>query len=419
MDDKKVGVIGLGLMGTAFTERLLGAGYVPHVFNRTREKAGPLLAQGALWTDNPLAVCDRVIISLYTTQTVEEVLGRLDAGLHEGQILIDTTTGDPSETAALGARLAERGVAYLDAPAAILACEAGKHVYVEKPCSHNLRESRLLLDAARRNKVVVQHGTQHRSNKLIAGAVQMLREGVIGDVLAARAWNVQRRGNIGNDGTHEIDYARWGLGVDTLPSKIVGLGGKYSHDDDQEFPDTATCVCEYPGDGKVGSRRQLIFEMRLWSTNYPYNCDSGAEYLGTKGKMFVSKRGKLEILDGRNQKIEAQPKEPPKLLAHREDFFDAIRTGRRPNADIEEAHRSVAVVHLANVAVRLGRSLEFDPQKEQVVGDEEANKLLSRKYREEGHWAVPKGAPKVPGRLGANRPRGATTLGRSMANIPV
>jgi len=323
------------------------------------------------------------------------------------------------------------------APAAVLACEAGKHVYVEKPCSHNLRESRLLLDAARRNKVVVQHGTQHRSNKLIANAVQMLREGVIGDVLAARAWNVQRRGNIGhaepsepppdvdydtwvgpaefvpfqknrfhynwhwwynfgtgdigNDGTHEIDYARWGLGVDTLPSKIVGLGGKYFHDDDQEFPDMATCVCEYPGDGKVGSRRQLIFEMRLWSTNYPYNCDSGAEYLGTKGKMFVSKRGKLEILGERNQKIEAHPKELPKLLDHRQDFFDAIRTGRRQNADSEEAHRSVAVVHLANVAVRLGRSLEFDPQKEQVVGDEEASKLLSRKYRKEGHWAVPKG----------------------------
>jgi len=150
----------------------------------------------------------------------------------------------------------------------------------------------------------------------------------------------------------------------------------------------AILACEA---GKVGNRRQLIFEMRLWSTNYPYNCDSGAEYLGTKGKMFVSKRGKLEILGERNQKIEAQPKEPPKLLAHREDFFDAIRTGRRPNADIEEGHRSVAVVHLANIAVRLGRSLEFDPQKEQVVGDEEASKLLSRKYRKEGHWAVPKG----------------------------
>ena len=324
------------------------------------------------------------------------------------------------------------------APAAILACQAGKHVYVEKPCSHNLRESRLLLNAARRHKVVVQHGTQSRSNQLIANAVQMLREGVIGDVLVARAWNVQRRrnigraqpsnppshidydawvgpaeyvpfqsnrfhydwhwwynfgtGDIGNDGTHEIDYARWGLGVDTLPSKVIGLGGKYFHDDDQEFPDTATCAFEYPGDEKTGGPRQLIFEMRLWSTNYPHNCDGGAEFMGTKGKMFVTKRGKLEIFGERNTRIEAKPKEPPKLLGHVEDFFDAIRTGRRPNADIEEAHRSVAVVHLANIATRLGRSLDFDPQNEQIASDEEANRLLTRSYRDEGHWAIPRRA---------------------------
>jgi predicted dehydrogenase len=83
------------------------------------------------------------------------------------------------------------------APAAILACEAGKHVYVEKPCSHNVREGRLLVTAAREHKRVVQHGTQSRSMRLIADAVQMLREGAIGDVLVAKAWNVQRRSNIG------------------------------------------------------------------------------------------------------------------------------------------------------------------------------------------------------------------------------
>jgi len=99
------------------------------------------------------------------------------------------------------------------APAAIMACNAGKHVYVEKPCSHNYREGRLLLDAARRNNVVVQHGTQSRSNELIAGAVQMLREGVIGDVLVAKAWNVQPRANIGHktpsDPPPGIDYDVW------------------------------------------------------------------------------------------------------------------------------------------------------------------------------------------------------------------
>jgi predicted dehydrogenase len=323
------------------------------------------------------------------------------------------------------------------APAAILACEAGKHVYLEKPCSHNFREAQLVLAAARRNNVVVQHGTQQRSRHFTIDAIQSLREGIIGQVLVAKAWNVQRRdnigharptdppagvdydmwvgpaemvpfqpnrfhkswhwwynfgtGDIGNDGAHEIDYARWGLGVDTLPSKVTALGGKYYFDDDQQFPDTATCVFEYPGDGEVGRQRQLIFEMRLWSRNYPQNCDGGVEFYGTKGKMFFSKRGKLIVTDDRNQTIrnERPTAEPP--LAHLDDFLDAIRNSRRPNADILEGVRSVAPIHLANIALRVGRSLEFDPQAEQIVGDAEASRLLSRTYRSGGHWAVPQG----------------------------
>ncbi len=321
------------------------------------------------------------------------------------------------------------------APASIMACAAGKHVYVEKPCSHNLREARLLLEAARRHRVVVQHGTQSRSNPMIAGAVEMLRDGAIGDVLMAKAWNIQRRdnighatpsapppgvdydlwvgpapmmpfqenrfhynwrwwknfgnGDIGNDGTHEIDYARWGLGVDTLPTTAVGLGGKYGIDDDQEFPDTATLVFEYPGDGTVGHRRQLLFEMRLWSGNYPHNCDSGAEFYGTKGQLFVSKRGKVELLDGGNKRVEIKPEQPP-LPGHQADFVAAIREGRRPAADIEEAYRTVALVHLGNLSVQLGRALTLDSSGQRVVGDEEATRLLGRTYRE-GHFAVPRG----------------------------
>ncbi len=109
-------MIGLGLMGTAMTERLLDAGYAVHVWNRTREKAGPLIARGARWADRPPAVCDRVIVSLYTTDTVEEVLGEMNGSLRPGQILIDTTTGEPAQTARLGTRLKEQGVFYLDAP---------------------------------------------------------------------------------------------------------------------------------------------------------------------------------------------------------------------------------------------------------------------------------------------------------------
>ena len=113
-----VGVIGLGLLGSALAERLIGGGFRVHVWNRTREKSEPLLAMGAAWSDNPLADCRIVVICLYTTGNVEEVLRQLEPGLRPGQILIDTTTGDPSQTFALGSRLAEHGVRYLEAPVA-------------------------------------------------------------------------------------------------------------------------------------------------------------------------------------------------------------------------------------------------------------------------------------------------------------
>ena len=323
------------------------------------------------------------------------------------------------------------------APAAILACNAGKHVYVEKPCSHNVREGRLLVEAARRNKRVVQHGTQSRSMRLVADGIQMLREGIIGDVLIAKAWNVQRRGNIGhakpskppshvdyemwlgpapfvpfqanrfhyswhwwydfgtgdtgNDGVHEIDYARWGLGVKTHPSRVSALGGKYFFDDDQQFPDTQQIAFEYPGDGKIGNKRMLIWEMRIWSPNHPFNIDNGAEFYGTKGRMLLTKRGKIEVNDERKRRVDPKLKgEPASLHSHHVDFLDAIRTGRRPNADIEIGHLSATLCHLGNIATRVGRTLEFDPAKEQIPGDDEANALLGRKYRD-GHWAVPKG----------------------------
>jgi 3-hydroxyisobutyrate dehydrogenase-like beta-hydroxyacid dehydrogenase len=115
-EERRLGVIGLGLMGTALTDRLLEHGYRVTVWNRTREKAASLIARGAEWNANPLSGCHRVILSLYTTEVVESVLADLDSGLHEGMILVDTTTGDPSRTRELGARLATRGVRYLDAP---------------------------------------------------------------------------------------------------------------------------------------------------------------------------------------------------------------------------------------------------------------------------------------------------------------
>jgi 3-hydroxyisobutyrate dehydrogenase-like beta-hydroxyacid dehydrogenase len=115
-EENRIGVVGLGLMGTAIGERLLEHGYKVLVWNRTRAKAEPLLALGAEWSDNPFAACERVVISLYSSDVVAQVVDQLRAGLRVGRLLIDTTTGNPDQSAALGRRLAEQGVNYLDAP---------------------------------------------------------------------------------------------------------------------------------------------------------------------------------------------------------------------------------------------------------------------------------------------------------------
>ena len=142
---------------------------------------------------------------------------------------------------------------------------------------------------------------------------------------------------------------------------------------------------------RSANRKQLIFEMRIWSKNYPYNVDSGAEFYGTKGRLFVSKRGKLQIFNDDNRRVDPGERRGSRSSNHVEDFFDAIRSGRRPNADILEAHRSVAPIHLGNLAVRLGRSFAFDPEKQVIVDDEQANRMLARTYRAEGHWSIPQG----------------------------
>jgi hypothetical protein len=273
---------------------------------------------------------------------------------------------------------------------------------------------------------------------MMIDAVQKLREGVIGDVLVSKAWNIQRRGSIGhgrpsdppadldyelwlgptpqkpyqsnrvhsgwhwwydfgtgdmgNDGVHDIDYARWGLGVETHPERIVALGGKYFFDDDQEFPDTQQVTFEYGRNGKQDKRRMLIYEQRLWSTNYPFNVDSGVEFYGTKGKLFLSRRGKAQFLGERNQPMELNLQlQPQDAESHVANFIDAIRNGTSPNAEIEIGHLTASLCHLGNIATRLGRSLEFDPQIEQFIDDDEANRLVGRSYRDD-HWATPKNA---------------------------
>jgi predicted dehydrogenase len=319
------------------------------------------------------------------------------------------------------------------APAAILAANAGKHVYVEKPCSHNLREGRLMIEAARKNNVVMQVGTQSRSTAQVIQAMEKLKSGVIGEILVAKAWNSQRRGtigkqkpseppkhldydlwlgpvtyrpyqsnflhgiwrwwydfgcgDIGNDGVHDIDIARWGLGVTTHPTRIAALGGKSFFDDDQQHADTQYVVYEYAAATKAGMPKQLIFEQRIWSPYVQEGHENGNAYYGTDGMMIFGKRGRYAIYGPKNKLVEESTGGGPDLAAHHANFLECIRTRGRPNADIEINHLSTALCHLGNIATRTGRVLQFDPAKEQIIDDRDAAALLTRTYRD--HWATP------------------------------
>ncbi len=320
------------------------------------------------------------------------------------------------------------------APAAILACKAGKHVYVEKPCSHNLREGRMMIDTARKHDVVMQHGTQSRSNRSRQEAVAMLREGAIGEVLVAKHVNSQKRsnighrrpsnppdhldydlwvgpaewrdyqsnfvhyhwhwfynfgtGDIGNDGVHGIDVARWGLGVETHPSLVTGYGSKLFFDDDQEFPDTYAISFEYPGEGKVGQRRLLIYEQRIWS---PYRQDTDGNstfFYGTNGMLAMGR--KIRVF-GPNNKLLGEHEFSSDGDAHQRDFLDAVKDRtRQPNAEIRIGHLSSSLCHMGNIVARTGRTVRFDPETERIIDDQEAAKLLGREYRRR-HWAKPEG----------------------------
>jgi predicted dehydrogenase len=318
------------------------------------------------------------------------------------------------------------------APATVLACDAGKHVYVEKPCSHNIREGRLMVQAARRSGRVVQVGTQSRSAEHLIRAMQLLRDGAIGDVLVAKAWNSQLRrsighakpsdppahldfdlwlgpapavpyqsnllpgiwrwwyafgtGDIGNDGVHDIDIARWGLGVTTHPTRIAALGGKLFFDDDQQWPDTQYVVYEYAAGNGSTRARQLIFEQRIWSPYVQEGAENGNAFYGTNGMLILSKHSGWQLFGARNEPREKVAGRLDSALHHR-NFLDSVRNGQRLNADIEVGHLSASLSHLGNIATRVGRTLKFDPATEQIIDDEEANRMVRRSYRE-GHWAA-------------------------------
>lgn len=320
------------------------------------------------------------------------------------------------------------------APASILALDAGKHVYVEKPCSHNIREGRLMIEAAAQSGKLLEVGTQSRSTEVVRDIIQRIHSGAIGEVLVAKAWNSQRRGNIGkaqpasppgeldfetwlgpapavpyrknllhgswrwfhdfgcgdigNDGVHDLDVALWGLNVTTHPSRVACLGGKYFFDDDQQFPDTQYAVFEY-ATGKPGVMKQLIFEQRIWSPYRQDDYENGAAFYGTEGMVVMGHTIGWKLYGPKNKLIEERTGSAD-LAAHHRNFLACVRgEEKRLNADIQAGHLAASLCHLANISARTGRTLQFDPAKERILNDPEANKLVRRKYRE--HWGTPKG----------------------------
>jgi predicted dehydrogenase len=318
---------------------------------------------------------------------------------------------------------------------AILACQAGKHVYVEKPCSHNIVEGRQMIEAARKSGLVMQVGTQTRSTPVFQDAIALVREGAIGKVLIAKTWTSQQRPNIGhhkpsappagvdydlwvgpalmmpfqenrfhylwhwwynfgtgdagNRGVHQMDIALWGLDKKVHPTRIAGSSSKLYFDDDQQFPDTEYVTFEYPGDGAGQPKQLLVYEQRIWTPYVQENCEDGCTFYGDEGYLTIDMQKGWQMF-GRKNVLKKEGKGKYSAGDHVADFLDAIAKDRRPNADIEIGHLSATLGHLSNILSQADRQhLTFDPKTEQIVGDPEANALIKRTYRE-GHWAIPK-----------------------------
>ena len=315
------------------------------------------------------------------------------------------------------------------APIAVRALQAGKDVYLEKPASHVFREGRLLVEAAKKYGRILQHGTQMRSSEVTKTADALLKQGIIGEVKMSKAWNCQRHthkqpvknapvppgvdydmwvgpapfdgkfnpnrynrnwnwyrafgnGDIGGDGPHDIDLARWGLGVETHPIRITAHGSRIDLSGEREFPDNMMVAYQYEED------KVLLYEERGWTPYGLHGFDSGNAFYGTEGYMIFSRRGYFQVYRGKEEEKGPRMADGPGgHPEHMHNFLDCIRSRKQPVANAEVAHLSCGLVHLGEIAYRVGRVLHFDPQSEVFVDDPEADELLTKEYREP--WTMP------------------------------
>lgn len=318
------------------------------------------------------------------------------------------------------------------APLTIMGCQSGKHVYVEKPLSHNPKEGELAVEAARKYDRVVQMGAQRRSAPILTKGIEELHNGIIGRVYLAKTWYTNERketffkpgtvpgwldydlwqgpaphipykeglvhynwhwlwhwgtGEALNNGTHEVDVARWGLGVD-FPERVSSVGGKYHFDDDWETPDTQIITMDYPG--KVS----LMWESRSRNARKIEGKDRGVIFYGENGSLdtggdeyqIYDLSGKLvrEVKSNMGEGgLQGRNTSSPSLgmdNLHVADFLDAVRNNRRPNCDVETGYKSVVAMQLGNISWRVGQDLDIDPKNGHIVDNADAQKLWSREY---------------------------------------
>jgi predicted dehydrogenase len=318
-------------------------------------------------------------------------------------------------------------------PMAILGLQAGKHVYVEKPCSHNPAEGALLVEAQRKYGKVVQMGTQQRSSPHTIEVIDKIHNGLIGHTYFAKSWYSNTRKTIGfgkpapvpqeldwdlwqgpvprkpytdnvqpynwhwfriygtgealNNGTHEVDVCRWALGVD-YPTRITSSGGRYQFKDDWQFPDTLVTSFEYPD-------KMISWEGKSCQGMKYYNRDRGSTIMGTTGTVLID-RGGYEIynLDGKKtSEFKVNESSSSSDLvgrdsmtdAHFANFIAAIRKGATLNAPIATGNVAVTMLQLSNIAWEVNRELHLDTHDGRIQADSEAMKMWGREY--EKGWA--------------------------------
>ncbi|MFB3827257.1 MAG: Gfo/Idh/MocA family protein [Bryobacteraceae bacterium] len=318
----------------------------------------------------------------------------------------------------------------------IWACQAGKDVYVEKPCAHNMFEARQMLAAARKYSRIVQHGSNLRSSDAMRQAAAHVREGLLGEVYLSRGLCFKWRdtigrapeenppagvnydmwlgpapkrpftrnrfhynfhwfwdygnGDLGNQGIHQLDVARWLLGV-RYPAKISAIGGHYMFDDDQETPNTLTACFEFD------SKKIMVFEVRHWISNAEAEIQSIADPMSgpaagsriSTGNIVYGSKGYLSSANGyktwmgKDQQPGPAWNGAPDKGNNWANFIAAVRSRKTSdlNAPLEEAVPSAALIHLANISYRLGRTLYFDAETWSCKGDAEATRMFTRPYR--------------------------------------